>query len=135
MENNSLIHLFDTRLLSTYTVPGSVLDAGDTAVSKTDEHPRLYRTFALVAQEMLGTFILLLWLSASSLFIEVETEALKGKVTQPVKGRVKIWLHLFIISKSALSTPPGWRERERENTPTWKWLHAPERTVQIGREE
>lgn len=60
MENNSLIHLFDTRLLSTYTVPGSVLDAGDIAVSKTDEHPRLYRTFALVAQEMLGTFILLL---------------------------------------------------------------------------
>lgn len=46
------IHSFSTCLLSTYTVPGSVLDAGDTAVNKTDEDPRLSRTFALVGQEM-----------------------------------------------------------------------------------
>lgn len=64
-----------------------------------------------VAQETWATFILLLWLSASRPFIDAETEVPSGEVTQPVRSRVELWLHLFIISKWALSTPLGRRER------------------------
>ena len=109
MGNHLLIYSI-TCLLSTYIVPGSVIDPGDTTVSKTDKNYYLYWTRSLVAQEK-AIFIVLSWLSTSSPFIDVENEASRGEVTQPVRSWVEIWLHLSLISKSAVSTPPGWRER------------------------